>query len=123
MSGSEIVRKLYEQYFAPQSGHTQDDGDHADDIAEEVERLTAEYGLSGPLSEKEREDAKRMQEKLERAISRLDEQDRRIVEMRPLEYRSNREVAEALGLSEPQAKILYLRAIRKLKEMLGEEEE
>lgn len=126
MSGSEIVRKFYEQYFAPQSGgRTQeDDDDHADDIAEEVERLTAEYGLSGPLSEKRREVAKRMQENFERAVSRLDEQDRRIVEMRHFEELTNQEVARVLELSEPEASMRYLRAMRKLREMmLGEEEE
>jgi RNA polymerase sigma-70 factor, ECF subfamily len=33
---------------------------------------------------------------------------------------SNQEIAQALGLTEPAASMRYLRAIRKLREVLGE---
>lgn len=54
------------------------------------------------------------------AIENLDEQDREIVLMRHQEQLGNSEVAEILGLSQPAAGMRYLRAIRKLRVVLGE---
>ena len=64
----------------------------------------------------QRELAKRV----EAAITKLGEQDGEIIIMRHYEQLSNQEVAQALGLSEPAASMRYLRAIRRLRAMLGE---
>ena len=54
------------------------------------------------------------------ALQELDDDDRDIILMRHQEHLSNSEVAEALGLSQPAAGMRYLRALRKLREVLGE---
>jgi RNA polymerase sigma-70 factor (ECF subfamily) len=54
------------------------------------------------------------------AIEDLDEQDREVVLMRHFEGLSNQEAAVALELSQPAASMRYLRAMRRLREMLGE---
>jgi RNA polymerase sigma-70 factor (ECF subfamily) len=53
------------------------------------------------------------------AVEDLEEQDRDVILMRHFEQLSNQEVAETLGLSEPAASMRYLRAIRRLRELLG----
>jgi len=50
----------------------------------------------------------------------LGEQDGEIVVMRHYEHLSNQEIAQALGLTEPAASMRYLRAIRRLRSLLGE---
>jgi len=55
---------------------------------------------------------------VEGAMSQLNEQDCEIIVMRHHEQLSNSEVAEALGLSEPAASMRYLRAVRRLRELL-----
>jgi RNA polymerase sigma-70 factor (ECF subfamily) len=59
-----------------------------------------------------------MAKKVEAAISELGDQDCEIVVMRHYEQLSNQEVAQALGLTEPAASMRYLRAVRRLREML-----
>jgi RNA polymerase sigma-70 factor, ECF subfamily len=54
------------------------------------------------------------------AIDELDEPDREIILMRHQEQLGNSEVAEILGLSQPAAGMRYLRAIRRLRTVLGE---
>jgi RNA polymerase sigma-70 factor (ECF subfamily) len=54
------------------------------------------------------------------ALETLSEQDRDIVLMRHVEQLSNQEAAQALGLSEPAAGMRYLRALRRLRAVLGE---
>jgi len=53
------------------------------------------------------------------AIEQLDDLDREIILMRHVEQLSNAETADALGLSPPAASMRYLRAIRRLREVLG----
>jgi len=63
-----------------------------------------------------------MQELLARfsgAIEQLDDVDREIILMRHFEQLSNSEAAEALALSPPAASMRYLRAMRRLREVLG----
>lgn len=62
---------------------------------------------------------KEMEERFLVALDQLDENDREIVIMRHFEHLGNSEVAEALQLSPPAAGMRYLRAIRKLRELLG----
>lgn len=54
------------------------------------------------------------------ALEHLDEQDREIILMRHQEQLGNSEVAEVLGLSQPAAGMRYLRAIRRLRDVLGD---
>jgi RNA polymerase sigma-70 factor (ECF subfamily) len=44
-----------------------------------------------------------------------------IITMRHYEQLSNQEVAQSLGLTEPAASMRYLRAVRRLRELLGGE--
>ena len=65
-----------------------------------------------------------MAQRVEAAITQLDEHDGEIIIMRHYEQLSNQEVAQALGLSEPAASMRYLRAVRRLRAMLlGDETE
>ncbi|HEY5312460.1 MAG TPA: sigma-70 family RNA polymerase sigma factor [Pirellulales bacterium] len=54
------------------------------------------------------------------ALEQLDESDREVIVMRHFEQLGNSEVAQTLGLSEPAAGMRYLRAMRRLREMLDE---
>jgi RNA polymerase sigma-70 factor (ECF subfamily) len=54
------------------------------------------------------------------AIAELDELDREVILLRHFEQLSNVEVARALNLSEPAAGMRHLRALRKLRAILGE---
>ncbi len=54
------------------------------------------------------------------AAEQLDEQDREVVLMRHFEQLSNAEVATALDLSPQAASMRYLRAMRRLRELLGD---
>jgi RNA polymerase sigma-70 factor, ECF subfamily len=55
------------------------------------------------------------------AITRMSDVDRDIILMRHYEQLNNGEIATALGLSEPAASMRYLRAIRRLRELLDAE--
>lgn len=55
---------------------------------------------------------------VEQAISQLGDQDAEIIIMRHYEQLSNQEVAQALQLTEPAASMRYLRAVRRLREVL-----
>lgn len=60
-----------------------------------------------------------LQVRFEGAIGELPEQDQEIVLMRHFEHLSNQEIAQALGLTEPAASMRYLRAMRRLRTLLG----
>lgn len=55
------------------------------------------------------------------ALEQLDDSDREVLVMRHFEQISNQEVSQALGLSQPAASMRYLRAMRRLRELLGDE--
>ena len=59
-----------------------------------------------------------LERKLHDAIAGLEEDDREIIVMRHFEQLSNQEVAAELGLTEPAASMRYLRAVRKLRDIL-----
>ena len=65
---------------------------------------------------------KEMEERFVLALDQLEENEREIVIMRHFEHLGNGEVAEALGLSAPAAGMRYLRAIRRLRELLGSDD-
>jgi RNA polymerase sigma-70 factor (ECF subfamily) len=54
------------------------------------------------------------------ALDDLDDDDREIILMRHYEHLGNAEVAQALDISQPAAGMRYLRALRKLRSILGE---
>jgi RNA polymerase sigma-70 factor (ECF subfamily) len=68
-----------------------------------------------PASEAACRELERM---MEAALESLEEDDRRIVQMRHHEKRSNQEVAKALGLTEAAASMRHLRAVRRLQALL-----
>ena len=55
------------------------------------------------------------------ALDQLNEDEREIILMRHFEHLGNGEVAAALGISPPAAGMRYLRALRKLRAVLGDE--
>lgn len=55
---------------------------------------------------------------LESAVHQLRDQDREIILMRHYEQLSNLEIAQSLGLTEPATSMRYLRALRRLRELL-----
>lgn len=60
--------------------------------------------------------------KVEEAIEKMNDQDREIILMRHYEHLSNLEIAEVLDLNPPAASMRYLRAVRRLREMLEDSE-
>lgn len=63
-----------------------------------------------------------MARRVEAALAQLSDQDAEIIIMRHYEHLTNQEIAEALELTEPAASMRYLRAVRRLREMLQEPE-
>jgi RNA polymerase sigma-70 factor (ECF subfamily) len=59
-----------------------------------------------------------IESRFQSALDDVDDDTREIILMRHFEQLSNQEVAQALGLSEPAASMRYLRAIRKLRDLL-----
>lgn len=59
-----------------------------------------------------------MTQLVEQALTHLSEPDCEIIMMRHYEQLSNTEVAEVLGLTEPAASMRYLRAVRRLRQLL-----
>ena len=64
-----------------------------------------------------------MEERFLLALNQLNDDDRELIVMRHFEHLGNSEVAEALGLSAPAAGMRYLRAIRRLRQALGTDDE
>ena len=62
-----------------------------------------------------------LEERFLQAVDQLPEDDRDIILMRHFEHLGNSEVAKALGLTPPAAGMRYLRALRKLREILGDD--
>jgi RNA polymerase sigma-70 factor (ECF subfamily) len=58
--------------------------------------------------------------RVELAVGELSEHDSEIIVMRHYEHLSNQEIASVLGLTEPAASMRYLRAIRRLRELLAD---
>jgi RNA polymerase sigma-70 factor (ECF subfamily) len=61
---------------------------------------------------------KEMARKVEASISLLDDKDSEIIVMRHYEHLTNQEISRLLDLSEPAASMRYLRAIRRLREVM-----
>jgi RNA polymerase sigma-70 factor, ECF subfamily len=63
-----------------------------------------------------------LQERFLAALEELSEEDRDIIVMRNFEHLTNTEVAQALELSQPAAGMRYLRALKRLRQVLGDPE-
>lgn len=63
---------------------------------------------------------KELEQRFMAAVDELPEADREIIIMRHAEHLSNSEVAQALDLSPAAAGMRYLRAVRRLRELLGD---
>jgi len=66
---------------------------------------------------------KEMEQRFLEALNELSDDDREMIVMRHFEHLGNAEVAQALNLTPPAAGMRYLRAIRRLREVLGGDEE
>ncbi len=66
---------------------------------------------------------KEMEQRFLEALNELPDDDRELILMRHFEHLGNGEIAEALGLSAPAAGMRYLRAIRRLRQALGTDDE
>ena len=80
--------------------------------------------LAAQLMDQERTPAseaiqQELQRRLHEAIALLDEADREVILMRHFEQLGNQEVAAALGLTEAAASMRYLRAVRRLRDLLA----
>jgi RNA polymerase sigma-70 factor (ECF subfamily) len=81
--------------------------------------------LAGQLVDGERTPAsaaiqQELQRRLHAAIEQLDDIDREVILMRHFEELTNQQVAEALDLTEPAASMRYLRAVRRLRDLLSQ---
>ncbi|WP_164100596.1 sigma-70 family RNA polymerase sigma factor [Candidatus Laterigemmans baculatus] len=76
-------------------------------------------GMTPAAAAAQREIARRV----EGAIERLDDPDREVIMMRHYEHLTNLEIATALDLNPPAASMRYLRAVRRLRQLLEEEYE
>lgn len=65
---------------------------------------------------------KELEQRFLAALAQLDEDDREIMLMRHCEHLGNSEVAAALGLTPPAAGMRYLRAVRRLRDVLGSDQ-
>lgn len=74
-----------------------------------------DHGMTPAAAAIRRELAERFRD----AVDRLEDADREIVLMRHVEQLSNSEAAQALGLTTAAAGMRYLRALRRLRELLG----
>ena len=84
------------------------------------------YELAGQILDQEPTPASaairhELQRRLDTAIAALDDDDREVILMRHGEQLSNQEVAAALGLTEAAASMRYLRAVRRLRDLLAPE--
>lgn len=61
-------------------------------------------------------------DQVEKAVHRLDDPDREVILMRHYEHLSNLEIAEVLQLNPPAASMRYLRAVRRLRQLLEDEQ-
>ena len=79
--------------------------------------------LAAQLTDREKTPAaaaleKEMAKRVEHSISQLEQLDAEVIVMRHYEQLSNQEVAQTLELTEPAASMRYLRAVRRLRELM-----
>jgi RNA polymerase sigma-70 factor (ECF subfamily) len=89
-----------------------------DSVRELAERLASRG--SSPSARLRREDLRR---RLRGALDRMEERDREVIELRHLEQLSVREMAAVLGITEGAVKVRHVRALERLRSLLGTESE
>jgi RNA polymerase sigma-70 factor (ECF subfamily) len=100
-------------------------------VDREVPLVTADDGdrsgvdMAGQIADRELTPAAaatwhELERRFASAVEELDEQDRQIVLLRHFEHLSTAEAADVLGLTKPAAGMRYLRAMRRLRILLGE---
>ena len=104
------------------SGKRSVDREHALVVPAGGDRSTIE--LAAQLCDQEMTPAaaatmQELQRRFTLAIDELDQHDREVIIMRHFEQLSNQDVAAALSLTEPAASMRYLRAIRRLRQLLN----
>jgi RNA polymerase sigma-70 factor (ECF subfamily) len=72
-------------------------------------------------SPSDRLDHDEMRHRVEAALARLSERDREVLVLRYLEHLSTREIAAVLGLAEAGVKTRQLRALQRLRDLLGDD--
>jgi RNA polymerase sigma-70 factor (ECF subfamily) len=85
-----------------------------DQSAMDLANQFQDQGLTPAAAATQRE----LAQHIERAILQLKEGDREVILMRHYEQLNNQEIAQTLGLSEPAASMRYLRAIKRLRELI-----
>ena len=91
---------------------------HADNSSMDLVRLLVDES-STPEDNAVR---KEMVKKVQASIAMLTERDAEVINMRHYENLSNQQIGDLLELSEPAASMRYLRAIRRLREIIMEDE-
>ena len=61
---------------------------------------------------------KELSQRVEQAIAELDDMDAEVIVMRHYEQLTNQEIAQALELTEPAASMRYIRAVRRLRDLM-----
>jgi RNA polymerase sigma-70 factor (ECF subfamily) len=87
-----------------------------DDSALELADRLAGRG-SSPSSRLQRDE---LRDRVQTALARLGERDREVLVLRYLEHLSTREIAAVLGLAEAGVKTRQLRALQRLRDLLGD---
>jgi RNA polymerase sigma-70 factor (ECF subfamily) len=77
----------------------------------------AESGVLTPAGEAQRSE---LSARLHAALSSMKAEDREVLVLRHFEQLGNADVARVLGLSQPGASLRYLRAAKRLRDILGE---
>jgi RNA polymerase sigma-70 factor (ECF subfamily) len=93
-----------------------DAGAYEDRSALELAQAFCDPGLTPAAAAVRHE----VEERFHAALQTMSEDDREVLLMRHFEHLSNQEVAQALALSEAAAGMRYLRALRRLRTILGE---
>lgn len=100
-------------------------------VDREVPLVTADDGdrsgvdMAGQIADRELTPAAaatwhELERRFASAVEELEDQDRQIVLLRHFEHLSTAEAADVLGLTKPAAGMRYLRAMRRLRALLGE---
>src|SRR5438876_308935 len=82
-------------------------------------RLAARRAASG-TSPREHVLSQERRQRLQEALARLGERDREVLVLRYLEQLSTKETAAVLGISDGAVKLRHLRALERLRDLLGD---
>ena len=84
--------------------------------------MTRDEPLFDPHREQEEAESRRAElDRLQAAMGRLNEGDQEMLRLRQLEGLSNQDAATVLGISEQAASMQYLRAKKRLRELMDRE--